>query len=206
MSHVMPIPALFRAAAPLRIALVEADYPVPSPAREALRCLPSVLTVEPSDDDSPLAIVVDVGRDLRGGCTLLRAMASAFPRLPILALLDPCDGRRTTAALESGAHACLLARSGPEVLLAALEGICERVLLPHTCRAGCVPELSARELDVLTGIARGSTYKQIADLLRISPHTVHTHVRKLYEKLDASCREEALEAARRFGILTLSVR
>lgn len=206
MSHVMPIPALFRAAAPLRIALVEADYPVPSPAREALRCLPSVLTVEPSDDDSPLAIVVDVGRDLRGGCTLLRAMASAFPRLAILALLDPCDERRTTAALESGAHACLPAHSGPEVLLAALEAICERVWPTQANRAGVAPELSARELDVLTGIARGSTYKQIADLLRISPHTVHTHVRKLYEKLDASCREEALEAARRLGLLTLSVR
>ncbi|HQP34506.1 MAG TPA: response regulator transcription factor [Polyangiaceae bacterium] len=206
MSHAMPIPALLRASVPLRIALVEADYPVPSPARDALRRLPSVLTVEPSDDDAPLAIVVDVGRDLRGGCTLVRAMAAAFPRLAVLALLDPCDERRTTAALESGAHACLQARSGPEVLLAALEEICERVWAPQTSRAGCAPELSARELDVLTGIARGSTYKQIADVLRISPHTVHTHVRKLYEKLDASCREDALEAARRLGLLTLSVR
>ena len=45
-------------------------------------------------------------------------------------------------------------------------------------------KLTARESQVLQLIAIGCTYSQIADRLGISPHTVTTHIKNLYRKLD----------------------
>lgn len=44
--------------------------------------------------------------------------------------------------------------------------------------------LTGRELDVLSLIARGCTYSQVADRLGISAHTVATHIKNLYRKLE----------------------
>jgi LuxR family transcriptional regulator, maltose regulon positive regulatory protein len=58
------------------------------------------------------------------------------------------------------------------------------------------PLLSAREREVLTELARGSTYADISANLFVSENTVKTHVSNLYGKLGASRRSEALAAAR----------
>ncbi len=60
--------------------------------------------------------------------------------------------------------------------------------------------LSSRERDVLRGLARGLLYKQIADDLGISIHTVRTYVRRIYEKLRVGTAAEAVAAAIRDGI------
>jgi DNA-binding NarL/FixJ family response regulator len=57
--------------------------------------------------------------------------------------------------------------------------------------AGCAP-LSVRELDVLTGIAKGFSYGEVAQALGISPNTVRTHVRRIYEKLAVNSGAEAV--------------
>lgn len=206
MSHpilpLAPLPADSpSAAAPLRVALIEADFPVPSPVREALASLDDVVVVDTSSHPAPQALVVDLGRDSRGGCALVRAMSAAFPGAPILAVLGVEEPRSVSCALASGARACLTGPSATELLRACLDSIRASVGAATIGRPQLLPELSRRELDVLDGMARGWTYRQIADKLTISPHTVHTHVRKLYEKLDARCREDAVEAARRLGLL-----
>ena len=61
--------------------------------------------------------------------------------------------------------------------------------------------LSEREKEILRGIEQGLAYKQISDKLSISPHTVHSHIKKIYEKLQAQNRHDALLSARRKGIL-----
>lgn len=61
--------------------------------------------------------------------------------------------------------------------------------------------ISPRELDVLQELAAGHTNKEIAERLHVSPHTVKTHVAKLFDKLGARRRTEAINKARELGIL-----
>jgi DNA-binding CsgD family transcriptional regulator len=61
--------------------------------------------------------------------------------------------------------------------------------------------LSSRELEVLGELAAGRSNKEIAAALKVSPNTVKTHVAKLYEKLGAKRRTDAVNRARELGIL-----
>jgi two-component system NarL family response regulator len=61
--------------------------------------------------------------------------------------------------------------------------------------------LSHREKEIVKGIADGMSYKELADRLCISPHTVHTHIKNIYEKLQVNDRTEAIVQARRRGII-----
>ena len=54
------------------------------------------------------------------------------------------------------------------------------------------PELSQREHEVLNGLAEGLGYKQIADQLDVSIHTVRNYIRRIYEKLHVRSRTEAV--------------
>lgn len=55
-----------------------------------------------------------------------------------------------------------------------------------------LPQLSQRELDVLTGVAKGFSYDEVAGLLGITTNTVRTHIRNLYGKLSVNSRGEAV--------------
>jgi len=61
--------------------------------------------------------------------------------------------------------------------------------------------ITERELEVLKLIAAGRSNKQIADSLSVSPNTVKTHVARLFEKLQAARRTEALLRARELGLI-----
>ncbi len=63
------------------------------------------------------------------------------------------------------------------------------------------PLLSEREREVLDLIAAGSTNREIADRLYLSPHTVKEHTSALYRKLRARNRAEAVQRAQRIGLL-----
>jgi DNA-binding NarL/FixJ family response regulator len=61
--------------------------------------------------------------------------------------------------------------------------------------------ISARELAVLNELAAGRSNKEIARALGVSPNTVKTHVARLYEKLEAKRRTDAVNKARELGLL-----
>ena len=61
--------------------------------------------------------------------------------------------------------------------------------------------ISPRELDILKELAAGHSNKEIAANLNVSPNTVKTHVARLYEKLDAKRRTDAINKARQLGIM-----
>ncbi len=61
--------------------------------------------------------------------------------------------------------------------------------------------LSKREQEIVREIEKGLSYKEIAERFNISPHTVHTHIKRIYEKLQARDRQEALVKARKKGII-----
>ncbi|MBP0588602.1 LuxR family transcriptional regulator [Paraburkholderia sp. LEh10] len=61
--------------------------------------------------------------------------------------------------------------------------------------------LSAREIDVLRGISRGASNKEVARELALSPSTVRTHVESVFRKLDCSTRAAATLKALALGVL-----
>lgn len=63
------------------------------------------------------------------------------------------------------------------------------------------PLLSEREREVLRLIASGSTNREIAQVLFLSPHTVKEHTSAGYRKLSARNRAEAVQRAQRTGLL-----
>ena len=68
-------------------------------------------------------------------------------------------------------------------------------------RAQAALGISRRELDVLHELAAGRSNKEIARRLKLSPNTVKTHVARLFEKLEANRRTEAIRRARDLGLL-----
>ena len=61
--------------------------------------------------------------------------------------------------------------------------------------------VSDRELQVLQLLAAGRSNKEIANHLNLSPNTVKTHIAKLFEKLEAKRRTEAISRARELGMI-----
>lgn len=61
--------------------------------------------------------------------------------------------------------------------------------------------ISGREFEVLTLLAAGRSNKEIAHKLEVSPNTVKTHVARLFEKLEAARRTEAILRARELGLI-----
>jgi DNA-binding NarL/FixJ family response regulator len=61
--------------------------------------------------------------------------------------------------------------------------------------------LSRREIEILQKVAYGSTTKEVADSLGISPHTVKTHLERIFEKLGANDRAQAVAIAIRRGLV-----
>jgi two-component system response regulator DesR len=62
------------------------------------------------------------------------------------------------------------------------------------------PPLSPREREVLDLIAGGSTNREIAAALHLSPHTIKEHTSSLYRKLGARNRAEAVQRSQRLGL------
>ena len=100
----------------------------------------------------------------------------------------------------------------------ALQTGYERVLLDipalnslgfQTAKGALAPDipstlLTSQEYEVLKLLAANYTYQKIADEIFISINTVRTHVRHIYKKLKVSRREQAIEAAHRQGLLTIT--
>ena len=61
--------------------------------------------------------------------------------------------------------------------------------------------ISKREMDVLLLLAQGHNTQEISDQLFISINTVKTHLQRLYEKLEAPHRGQAIRRAREFGLV-----
>jgi DNA-binding NarL/FixJ family response regulator len=65
------------------------------------------------------------------------------------------------------------------------------------------PRLTARELDVLTCLGEGRSVAQVAERLYLSESTVKTHISRVYEKLGAANRTQAVMAAVRLGLVSV---
>lgn len=110
------------------------------------------------------------------------------------------------AALDAGAHGCLLKDAGTTDLLAALRAVLrgERVVDPRADTAGTTagrPELTRREYEVLRLAAQGNTNPEIAAATGLARNTVKTYLQSTLQKLGARNRVEAIGIASEHGLL-----
>ena len=159
----------------------------------------------------PDIVLTDLGLPDGSGLKVIR-LAARHPACEVLVLSIFGDEAHVLAAIDAGATgylvkdgsldtiedhlACL--RSGGSPLSPSIA----RTLIRRTRSpvapddalplAAAEPLLSQRELDVLTGIGKGFSYGEVADMLGMSTNTVRTHVRNLYRKLAVNSRAEAL--------------
>ena len=62
--------------------------------------------------------------------------------------------------------------------------------------------LSARECNIISLIARGQSNKEVARDLGISPETVKSHMKHIFEKLEVEKRTQAVARAQSLGLVT----
>lgn len=96
-------------------------------------------------------------------------------------------------------NAARLAMEGKAVIHPALtQAFIEEVRLVNKPQEA---PLSRREVEILQKVAYGSTTKEVASQLGISPHTVKTHLERIFEKLGANDRAQAVAIAIRQGLV-----
>jgi LuxR family transcriptional regulator, maltose regulon positive regulatory protein len=141
-----------------------------------------------------------LGDPAAAGRALERALDVAEPDGAVFAfLLQPAPELLRNHARRGTAHAALIA----DIL--GLLG--ENNSAPPPCEPGRLREpVSASEARVLRFLPTNLSAPEIAGQLSVSVNTVRTHMRHLYDKLDAHSRTEAVEQARTLGLLALSAR
>ncbi|SFR61860.1 two component transcriptional regulator, LuxR family [Marinobacter daqiaonensis] len=206
----------------IRIAIVEDSTPLRENLRLLLEGDPGFDVVAACGDGESLMLALDTVRpdlllcDLNlpgmSGLTVIAEAKARLPGIEILAHTINEDRGHVFGALRAGATGYILKGTRPAELIDAL----------HTLRNGGAPMtpriaralvrefqadaptgelLSRKERDVLMAVQEGLTYKETAVRLNISPHTVHSHIKKIYEKLQARDKQDALVKARRQGLI-----
>jgi DNA-binding NarL/FixJ family response regulator len=201
--------------APLRVALVEDDPGIRAGLRAVLDaadgfvCVAAFGSVEEmlaQFDGEADVMLMDINLPMLSGIEGVPLLKGRHPALPIVMLTVYDDAERIFAALKAGATGYLLKRTPPDQLLAALAdvhrggapmsaSIARKVVDSFHAPTPEAPSglaLSPREQEVLHYLAQGYRYKEIAEALFISPETVRSHLRSIYDKLHVRSRTEAV--------------
>ncbi|MGE0788681.1 MAG: response regulator [Sandaracinaceae bacterium] len=158
--------------------------------------------------------IVDLGLPDGPGADVIRALRAERETLEVMAFTVFEERDVVFEAIVAGAGSYLLKGTPREEMIAALRELraggapmspkIARAVVEAFQQQGSVAEryvLSPRELEILRLLEEGYLYKEAAATLCVSPHTVHTHIKRIYEKLHARGRREALTKARLRGIL-----
>jgi len=164
----------------------------------------------------PDVVLMDVNMPVMGGVETVRALKGHEPCRIIMLTISKSDDDLLNA-ISAGADGYILKNASPDELKKAILQVHKGmgVLSPEVTRqvmtavaSGKTPQqeigLSAREIEVLSCLARGLTTAQISNELFISENTVKTHVRHILEKLEASNRVEATRKAVQMGLISAS--
>lgn len=159
----------------------------------------------------PNVVVLDIRLPDGNGLELAKDLRDASDRLGIVMLSMYAGDEYLFGALDAGASA-FVPKDAPaeEVMAAARHAAASPGSFTAANLADAMkrrmnptgPQLSPREREVLNLLADGLGVAEISKKLYISQSTTKTHVGKLYEKLGAANRAQALMTALRLGLIT----
>src|SRR5579872_4369312 len=177
---------------------------------EGFQCISNFASAEAALEALPKAppevVLMDINLPGINGVECVRRLKQALPKVLPVMLTAYEDTENIFNALAAGAAGYLLKRAPRTELLAAIREVhrggspmtthIARKVVQSFQRAAATPQptenLSPREQEVLDHLAQGFLYKEIADKLGVSYETVHTYIRRIYEKLQVRTRTEAV--------------
>lgn len=177
--------------------------------REALAAL---------EQERPDLLIIDLGLPDGDGLDVIAQAHQRYPDLDIMVFSVFGDEGRVVRAIRNGASGYLLKdQPGPEIIEAIRELVAGRAPISPGIARHLIhglqtppaaetasedgPDLTAREREILTLVAKGFSYKECARLLELSVHTVAAYVKRVYRKLAVGSRGEAVYEARRLGLM-----
>lgn len=161
-------------------------------------------------DLTPDVVVTDVRLPDGSGLDLVRHVRSHRPDTGVVVLTMYSGDEQLFAAMEAGASA-FVAKHAPsdEVVAAARHARVSPRSFTASALADAMrrrmspsgPQLTTREAEVLSLLARGLSVAAIGRSIYVSDSTAKTHIAKIYEKLGAANRADAIMKAVRSGLL-----
>ena len=217
-------PDAFGATGPLRVMLVDDHAVVRAGYRRLLDDEAGLRVVaECGDAESAYAalgpgaaatadvLVLDLSMPGRSGLDMLRRARLRWPRLRVLVFSMHDSPAMVAQALAAGAAGFITKSSEPALLVAALRRVAageDAVLSPDIAGAAraasaAAPQLvlSAREFEVLRGLAEGLGIEQIAARLHLSPKTVSNYQTQVRQRLGLQTAVDLLHYARQHRLL-----
>ncbi len=147
----------------------------------------------------PQVALVDLFLGERSGAELCTSITTQFPSTRVL-LISGAGWISPQAARAAGASGFVSKDSSAATVTAAVRAVgAGKLVFPRSPRESAAA-LTARERQVLSLMAAGSTNREIAAQLHLSPHTVKEHTSALYRKLGVRNRAEAVRRAERLGL------
>ena len=144
----------------------------------------------------PDIVVIDVGMPVLNGIEAVSQLAATHPRMGAIVLSMHSDEAYVLRALESGARGYLVKDTAETDLVAAIQAVHAGGIFVSPSLAGLLPShpgtayrdsfdtLSPREKEILRLLATGTSTKEAAAALGLSPYTVETHRGNLMQKLN----------------------
>jgi DNA-binding NarL/FixJ family response regulator len=158
--------------------------------------------------------VLDVRMPQVNGIDLTKRIKEVYPQVRVLILTAYDDDPYVFAALRAGADGFLLKTAPSSDLLRAVKELAAGKsfldtqiaprIIANLSNARQIETLSERELEVLRGVAKGWTNREIAHSLAISDRTVQGHLANIFGKLQVNSRTEAVTVGLQQGFLTLN--
>jgi DNA-binding NarL/FixJ family response regulator len=177
---------------------------------EGFQCLGQHATgeaaLEALPKERPNVVMMDINLPGMNGVECVRQLKQLLPETQVMMLTAYEDTENIFNSLAAGASGYMLKRTKSAELLEAIREVSQggSPMTTHIARkvvqsfqkpaasANPAENLSPREKEVLDCLAQGFLYKEIAEKLGISYETVHTYIRRIYEKLQVRTRTEAV--------------
>lgn len=164
-------------------------------------------------------VLVDIGLPDISGIEVIRKLKALHPECNVLVVTTFGDEKTVTAALEAGADGYLLKGTALEELKRDIHALQDggSPISPMIARkllnrlqtktinekpdSGGETKLTLREGEILELIAKGFSYAETSKICSISAATVHSHLKRIYRKLEVHSKTEAVYEARRRSLI-----